>query len=158
MYLRKAWRYNKLFFGVVILFITGQAFVTINQGMVFSPFFNFSMYADAYPKDDSLLVLEMYTGGRPLNPSHVTTKNWDKLSTAYIYYADMRRNQWVLSEIQRLTGNAGLQWPIDPYQNQLAPGEMEARWRALFVKVMGSKPDSVKWSRYQLREGKWVKN
>lgn len=157
MYLLRAWRYNKLFFITVVLFIIGQLFVAYNRGMVFSPFFNYSMYADAYPRVDTLEVLEMYTGGMPLHPSQMSTRNWDKLTAAYTYSANMRRNQRVSSEIQRLTGNLGVQWPIGPYQNQLTKVEMEKRWRALFVEVSGNEPDSVKWGSYQQSDGKWIK-
>lgn len=157
MYLRKAWHYNKLFFTLVVLFIIGQAFVTYNRGMVFSPFFNFSMYSVAYPRVDTLEVLELYTEGRPLSPSQLSTRNWDKLSSAYTYSANMQRNEWVLTEMQRLTGAAGLEWPIEPYQNRLSKDEMEEKWKAMFVKVTGKQPDSVKWGQYLQREGKWIK-
>jgi hypothetical protein len=157
MYLRKAWHYNKLFFALVVLFIIGQLFVTYNRGMVFSPFFNYSMYSAAYPRVDTLDVLEFYTGGRPLSPSQLSTRNWDKLSSAYNYSANMQRNEWVLSEMQRLTRAAGLKWPIEPYQNQLTQDEMEKKWTAMFVKVTGKQVDSVRWGRYLKREGKWIK-
>lgn len=157
MYLRKAWRYNKLFFTLVVLFIIGQLFVAYNRGMLFSPFFNYSMYATRYKPVDSVSVLEMYADGKLLLPADLSSRDWDKLTVSYSYSANMQRNEWVLTEMQRLTGAAGLEWPIEPYQNRLSKDEMEEKWKAMFVKVTGKQPDSVKWGQYLQREGKWIK-
>jgi hypothetical protein len=157
MYLRKAWHYNKPFFILVALFIIGQVFVTYNRGMVFSPFYNYSMYAYPCPRADSIKVLEMYADGKSLDPSHYSTREWDKLTMAYSYSAELQGNEWVLSEIQRLTGGVGLVWPIDPYQNRLSAGELSLKWRSLFFSVTGRKLDSVKWVYYYPVEAKWVR-
>lgn len=156
MYLRKAWHYNKLFFTLVVLFIIGQAFVTYNRGMVFSPFYNYSMYASPIRHADSIKVLEMYVGGKPLDPALFSTRDWDKLTISYQYAMDPTRNNWVISEISRLTGNAGLVWPVDAYQHPLGRDEMAKRWRKLFLRVSNAGVDSVQWITYQRWKGKWV--
>lgn len=158
MYLQKAWRYNKLFFFLVVFFILGQAFVTINRGMLFSPFFNYSMYASSFWQKDTLLIVEMYSAGKPLQPTEVSTRDWDKLTIAYSYSANLRRNDWVVSEIQRLTHNAGLTWPTECYQNRLDSTELEKRWRSLFFDVTGRKVDSVKSILYQKQGVGWNRN
>ncbi|MFN5475191.1 MAG: hypothetical protein ACK57D_14495 [Sphingobacteriales bacterium] len=157
MYLRKAWHYNKLFFTLVVLFIIGQAFVTYNRGMVFSPFFNYSMYATKFPRVDSIGVIEMYSEGKLLSPTEVSPRSWDKLTMAYSYSADLQKNEWFVSEIIRLTSGVGLQWPTDPYLNKLSDEALDNKWRAMFLKITGRKLDSVKRVTYQNLDGKWIR-
>jgi hypothetical protein len=157
MYLRKAWHYNKLFFSLVVLFIIAQAFVTYNRGMVFSPFYNYSMYATKFQRVDSISVIEMYSEGKLLSPTEFSPRNWDKLTMAHSYSADLQRNEWVVSEIGRLTRGIGIQWPTDPYLNKLSDEVLDHKWRAMFLQITGYKLDSVKRATYQNIDGRWIR-
>ena len=126
-------------------FIAGQLFVAYNHGMVFSPFYNYWMYASRFTKSDSLSVVEIYAEGKLLRGGDYKQQDWDKILLTYQYITHPEANQQLYSEISRLTRKAGRELGSAPYMMpaQVGKDSLYALWLQYAGQVSGKTIDSA---------------
>lgn len=149
MFLARVYRHSKLLFLLMVAFIAVQLFVVYNHGMVFSPFYNYWMYASRFVKADSLKVVTIYANGRPLKGSDYKEEDWDKIHLTYQYIIHPEANERLYREIKRLTGKAGFEMGPDPFLMPAIPKDsLFHLWQEHAGKVSGQRIDSVVTSVY----------
>jgi hypothetical protein len=144
MFLKDVFRHSKLLFLLMVAFIAGQLFVVYNHGMVFSPFYNYWMYASRFTKSDSLPVVLVYSGGKLLKGSDYKQEDWDKILLSYQFIHHPEANQKLYSEIKRLTGKAGKEFGPAPFMMPpIGADSLMQLWKEHTGKVAGLPIDSV---------------
>ena len=152
MFLARVFHHSKLLFLVMVTFIIAQLFVVYNHGMVFSPFYNYWMYASKFTKSDSLPVTLIYSNGILLKGSDYSQQDWDKIHLTYNYIGAPDSNRRLYSEIKRLTRNAGHELGPKPFfMPEVLRGRdtLYALWKLHASLVSGKKIDSVVTVVYQ---------
>jgi hypothetical protein len=103
MYLKQLLHHNKFWFGVIVLFITGQLFINFKRGMVFSPFFHYGMYSEVTKPKDSYPVFEVIVDEEVLQAKDFTPQQWDKIQQPLIYFNKHKEwNSYQFLEANRL--------------------------------------------------------
>jgi hypothetical protein len=149
MFLTRVFRFNKLLFLLMAAFIAAQLFVAYNHGMVFSPFYNYWMYASRFTKSDSLKVVLVYANGCPLKGSDYKEEDWDKIHLTYQYISHPEANDRLYREIRRLTTKAGFEMGPRPfYMPAISKDSLFHLWKEHAGMVSGQKIDSVETSIY----------
>jgi hypothetical protein len=146
MFLQRVWKHSRPLFFFMVLFIAAQLFVAYKRGMVFSPFYNYWMYASPYRNSDSLEVVSIYAGGQVIRGSSFNATQWDKMLGAYALASSSEGNRHLYGEISRIKGKFGGSWGPGPYlpdEAGYANGHYKMAWQALAAKVTGVKVDSV---------------
>ena len=144
MFLARVYRHSKLLCLIMVAFIAAQLFVMYNHGMVFSPFYNYWMYASRFIKADSLKVVMVYANGRPLKGSDYKEEDWDKIHLTYQYISHPEANDRLYREIKRLTTKAGFEMGPRPfYMPAISNDSLFHLWQEHAGKVTGQKIESV---------------
>ena len=144
MFLAQVFRHSKLLFLLMVAFIAAQLFVVYNHGMVFSPFYNYWMYASRFTRSDSLKVVMVYANGRPLKGSDNKEEDWDKIHLTYQYINHPEANDRLYREIRRLTTKAGFEMGPRPfYMPAISKDSLFHLWQEHAGRVSGKKIDSV---------------
>lgn len=146
MFLRKVYYHSKTLFLLMLAFIAAQLFVVYNHGMVFSPFYNYWMYASRFTKSDSLPVTLVYSNGKLLKGSDYRQEDWDKIHQTYLYISHPEANQKLYSEIKRLTRKAGHEFAPKPFLMPAITGGSDSLfhlWKDYTGRISGMKIDSV---------------
>ncbi len=136
----------------MVAFIAGQLFVAYNHGMVFSPFYNYWMYASRFTKSDSLSVVEIYAEGKPLRGGDYKQQDWDKILLTYQYISHPEANQQLYGEISRLTRKAGKELGPAPFMMPSVRGgkdSLYSLWLQYAGQVSGKTIDSVSENIYR---------
>lgn len=144
MFLSRVFRHSKLLFLLMVIFIAAQLFVVYNHGMVFSPFYNYWMYASNFKQSDSLNVVQFYSGGKALRGSDYRQEDWDKIHLTYQYISHPEANQQLYSEIRRLTRKAGIELAPAPFlMPTISSDSLFHLWQEHASKVAGQQIDSA---------------
>ncbi len=146
MFLSRVFQHSKLLGLFMVAFIAGQLFVAYNHGMVFSPFYNYWMYASRFTRSDSLPVIFIYSEGQPLKGSDYIQQDWDKilLTHSYVRHPDANRNLY--GEIKRLTKKVGYEMGPGAFlmpSNLAHPDTMYMLWKQHTGRISGKKIDKV---------------
>ena len=152
MFLHRVWKHNRLLFVFMVLFVIGQLFVAYKRGMVFSPFYNYWMYASAYKDSDSLEVVSMYAGGAMLKGSDYSPRQWDRMLLTYDLASSSAGNRHLYGEIRRITGRLGKGWEPGPYlpaEEGYLNGAYLKNWEHMAEGITGKKVDSVRVDIYR---------
>ena len=146
MFLAQVYRHSKILFLLMLAFIAAQLFVVYNHGMVFSPFYNYWMYASRFTRSDSLPVVVLYSGGKPVRGADYNQQDWDKIILSYQYVRHPEANQKLYKEISRLTGKAGHELGPQPFLMPSGAGNPDSllrQWRQYAGNVSHRTIDSV---------------
>jgi len=110
MYLQQVFRYNKWLFALCIVFAAGQLFINIKRGMVLSPFYHYGMYSEVIRVKPSYQVFQVVVNGIPLQGSHFTPWQWDRILWPVVYYSQVNKsNALYTTDVKRLLQSIHLQ-------------------------------------------------
>ncbi len=103
MFLKQLYKYNRWYFFLVILFISGQLLVNFKRGAVFSPFFHFGMYSQVMDPQNQYTVFEVVVDGKMLQGKDFNPWEWDKLFQPLVYFVSIpNSNSLYKNEVQRV--------------------------------------------------------
>ena len=104
MFLNQLYKHSKLLFVLVMVFISGQLFINVKHGMVFSPFYHYGMYSQVMRPQSEYLVPEIVVDGILLKGNDFTPWAWDKILQPVNYFSAIRpSNALYKNEVTRLT-------------------------------------------------------
>ncbi len=110
MYLQQVFRYNKWLFALCIVFAAGQLFINAKRGMVLSPFYHYGMYSEVIRVKPKYQVFEVVVNGIPLQGSHFTPWQWDRILWPVEYYSQVNQsNALYTTNVKRLLQSIHLQ-------------------------------------------------
>ncbi len=108
MFLKQVYKHSKWMFVVMILFISGQAVINFNHGAVFSPFYHYGMYSEAFKVKDKYSVTLVEVNGRILRGQDFSIAEWDKIHLPIKYYVESDSNNLMMIHIRnRLYSKVG---------------------------------------------------
>ncbi len=104
MFLNLLYKHSKLLFVLVMVFISGQLFINVKHGLVFSPFYHYGMYSQVMRPQNEYLVPEIVVDHVLLQGKDFTPWTWDKILQPVNYFTNIpASNALNKNEVTRLT-------------------------------------------------------
>jgi len=92
MFLKQVYQHSKGLFTAMIIFILLQLFISYNQGMVLSPFYNYGMYSEVFTIQKNYQLFEVVQNGKRLRGQDFSPEQWDRIMLPLQYFSGINKS------------------------------------------------------------------
>jgi hypothetical protein len=146
MFLKKLYKYNKIFCISFVFIILLFCFLNYKRGMVMAPIFQYGMYSGIFNLNDTQSVYKIYVNNKELDLTKYSFEKNDEILVSIGNYEKTKKSNAIIFEtIRRIMGKIGMSsfMTVSKFSNNISDQDFMLWYKKMLEKMISNPIEKI---------------